>query len=474
MSSKLHGLARRQARRVFGSQRDLPPEAARLLELVSDAYRQADDDRLMLERSLELSSEELYEANQALEERVRKRTADLEAAMRSAEESNQAKSRFLANMSHEIRTPLNGVLGMAQLLLRGERDPRRTQMLEILTTSAKSLISIIDEILDVSKIEAGKFQLESIPFSLREVSESTSNLYRAEARNAGLELVERFEADDLPALVGDPARLRQVLANLVSNALKFTKRGTVTLHMRCLGVEDARASISLEVADTGVGIEPQALERVFERFNQADTSTTRRYGGTGLGLAISKQIVEMMGGTIEASSEVGVGTRFDVRLELPLYTDLEVATPRAPEPPAEDGGLSARILVAEDNEVNQIVARGMLESLGCRVDIAPDGRAAVEMSDAGEYDLILMDCHMPEMDGWQATVTIRARAGAAGRIPVVAMTATAAAEERQRCTAVGMDEYISKPVDLDELRAVIRAHCGEAPAGDGDELAPGS
>ncbi len=461
MKQDLHPLARRQRKRIIDMNGgdELPVSMERFAEMVSDAYHQADADREMLERSLDLSSEELFQANQALEERVRARTRDLVAAKEAAEASNQAKSRFLANMSHEIRTPLNGVIGMAQLLLQSESDRDRARMLKILMSSAHSLISIVDEILDISKVEAGKVRLEAIPFSLGEISEETVALFRARAEDAGLELAEEFEADDVPALVGDPARLKQVLANLIGNAIKFTKQGRITLRTRNLCCQDGRARIRFEVADTGIGIPPYALDTIFDRFSQADTSTTRNFGGTGLGLTISKQLIEMMDGTIEVTSEPDAGSRFAITLDFEIFDETEHDADLAASDRDPQWIETPVVLVAEDIAVNQIVARGLLENLGCRVDIARDGRVAVEMASRVRYDAIFMDCHMPVMDGWSATEAIRNFPGEAGAVPVIAMTATAVAEEKKDCLAVGMNDYVSKPVDIEELKSVLSKHC---------------
>ncbi|MCP5041318.1 MAG: response regulator [bacterium] len=460
MDNELHGLVLRQVRRAFPDlgPEDRPAELERFIRMVSEAYNQADSDRLMLERSLEISSGELFDANEALENRVAERTADLVTAKEEAEASNNAKSRFLANMSHEIRTPLNGVLGLAQLLLDGEPNPKRKRMIEILTMSARSLISIIDEILEISKLEARKVQLESLPFLLREVSEVITCLFHARASEAGLELEEVFDpanASESMSLTGDAVRLRQVLSNLVANAIKFTKRGHVRLSTSVLAVRNGTARIRWEVSDTGIGIAPEAIEEIFERFSQADVSTTRIYGGTGLGLAISSHLVEAMGGTICVESEVGIGSTFSVELSLPVD---DVSSERdAPglQDPAERHQYDITALVAEDNLANQIVARGMLERLGCCVDIAPDGQQAVDLFHSGNYDVVFMDCHMPVLDGWAATELIRNMPEKGAQVPVIAMTATAVPKERTRCAEVGMNDFISKPIEASELERVV-------------------
>ena len=377
---------------------------------------------------------------------------EMREAREAAERASRVKTDFLTTMSHEIRTPMNGVIGMSDLLLQADLTQDQRQLASTLSRSAHNLLAIIDDILDLSRLDAGKFVLVPAPFDFAELVNSVADLFRPQATTRGLKLETRMPKGGMPMVEGDSGRIRQVLLNLVGNAVKFTERGSVTVDVALEPATEGGVLVRCAVRDTGIGIAPSDQQRLFSQFYQADVGNRRRFGGSGLGLAICRRLLDLMGGLIRVESAPGQGSTFTFTVPLRLApvqvqpTQAQASGPKLPR---------MRVLVAEDNLTNQMVVRAMLSRLGQTVEIVSDGAQAVDAVRDGEFDLVLMDVQMPEVDGYEATRRIRALEGPVASIPIVALTANAVAGYEELSLQAGMNGHVAKPVTLAGLAALL-------------------
>jgi signal transduction histidine kinase/ActR/RegA family two-component response regulator len=393
---------------------------------------------------------------------------DLRAAKEVAENSSAAKSQFLANMSHEIRTPLNGVLGMAQALEADGLTLSQKEKVGIILDSGKSLTALLNDVLDLTKIEAGKLEISAVPGDFLHTMKRTRQLFQSTAEDKGLDLFVRYDSNFPQRLSYDPVRVRQCVSNLLSNAIKFTSQGEVEVAISAKPLESGAFTIAIDVKDSGIGMSPEVMGKLFTVFTQADGATTRKFGGSGLGLAISRQLARMMGGDITVSSQEGRGSIFHLTFkaqEAAAVAETAPTAAKAAEPKRASGLRGMRVLLTDDNAINRQVIKLFLAPQGCEISEATNGKEALDKVASGEFDIVLLDVHMPVMDGKEAIKRIRANEKWQN-LPVIALTADAMSGDREKYLALGMTDYVSKPVDQRELVAKMHAVLRlDAPAG---------
>ena len=433
--------------------------AFRINRSSSDALRLSFKNEDLI-KNLTRASRDMERLNQSLTseiEHVKNIEEELKKARDHAEKMSRTKGEFLANMSHEIRTPMNGVIGTLQLLEDTTLTESQHEYVKVAYKSADALLSILNDILDLSKIEAGKLEFESIPFDLREIVNDVVVLHALKAEQTGIYLRSEIDKGIPERVVGDPTRIRQVLVNLISNAIKFTKKGGVDVRVKLKLKDENEVLIRVEIEDTGIGIPSSKHQKLFLAFSQADGSTTRKHGGTGLGLTIVRQLIEMMHGNLGIDSEVDKGSKFWFVIPLGVAKKENAPLPKSTEP-VEKIVLQGRILLVEDNPINQMVAKKMLEKTGLQSELAANGKEALDLLKQGKFDAVLMDCQMPEMDGFEATRMWREHEQTehSGHLPIIAMTANVMEGDRDRCIDSGMDDYLGKPVRQNELASVLQ------------------
>ena len=440
-SEKFHPLLRRQIKRLKLENQE-SVRVNEFIRLVSDSYFQFDSDRLLLERAMDLSAEEVNLSKE------------------KAEEGARAKSKFLANMSHEIRTPMNGILGMAELLLESNLNDEQKDLANTIRDSGECLLAIVNDILDFSKIEAGKIELIPEPFELYTCLERCKRLFQKRLELGVIAFIIEVHRNIPEKLIGDSGRLSQILINLIGNSVKFTPSGgAIMLLVEPIDLRDDKITLNFHVSDTGIGIHPEDQQHIFDAFSQAARTDMRKYGGTGLGLTISTQLVKLMGGEIALTSVPGKGTRFSFSASFAPSFEKQKKQEQAPNEVLSDSNLTIgqlNILAAEDNSVNQLLIKRFLGNRGHKVTVAQNGKEVIELFSNANFDLILMDIQMPEIDGIAATKEIRAMQDPSkAKIPIIALTANALVGDREHYISQGMDNYIAKPFNADSLMSVI-------------------